>query len=406
MVVERDRVGRAISRLPVDQRTVMVLHFFLDLPLTDAADILDIPSGPRSPGFIAGLEALRETMSPESDEPSGAGSDRHDVPAVARTARRRLDGRSASGASDAELIDRVVATTSQQRPRARWMALLREAPMRTHARVIVGSPTRRMALVVALLILGLLAAVGAGSFLLQRQPQSADWPGFRGGSGHDGIGGIGPVGNPVLRWTVHLGAPIKNNSRWSLDSRWSRRGRRPSCHPAHGRLEQWRYRPGTSLGGSRGIADLVYVTDGRGILHGLDVATGAVRWDGSGAVSSASAATVSDGSVFVGTSVGHVVAFDAGTGVLRWEPRSPPASEVIGSPAVGAGLVFAASPTGGLVAIRPATGEVAWRFDTRGDPLGTVAYADGIAYVGTPSGAPRAGPCSRRRHGTDPLGGR
>ena len=65
-------------------------------------------------------------------------------------------------ASDGALIDRVVETTSRQRPRPRWLALLLEAPMRTHARVIVGSPTRRMALVVALLILGLLAAVGVG----------------------------------------------------------------------------------------------------------------------------------------------------------------------------------------------------------------------------------------------------
>ena len=114
-------------------------------------------------------------------------------------------------ASDAELIDRVVATTARQRPRPRWLALLLETPMRTHARVTVGSPTGRMALVVALLILGLLAAVGVGSFLLQRQPQPADWPGYRGGPGHDGTGGTGPVGNPVVRWTAGLGAPIKNN---------------------------------------------------------------------------------------------------------------------------------------------------------------------------------------------------
>ena len=186
---------------------------------------------------------------------------------------------------------------------------------------------------------------------------------------------------------MNLGAPVKNNLSVvaGLVMVPTEDGVLHAIGLADG-LEQWTYRPETSLAGPVASADLVYVTDGRGILHGLDVATGAVRWDGTEAVSSASAATVSDGSVYVGTSDGHVVAFDAETGVLRWETSVSPASEVIGSPAVGADLVFAASPTGGLVAIHAATGEVAWRFDTQGEPLGTVAYADGIVYVGTPSG--------------------
>jgi outer membrane protein assembly factor BamB len=292
-------------------------------------------------------------------------------------------------ASDVALIDRVIETTARQRPRAGWLALLREAPMRTHARVVVGSPTRRMALVVALLILGLLAAVGVGSFLVQRQTQSADWPGFRGGPGHDGTGATGPVGNPVVRWTASLGAPIKNNFTVidGLAIVPTEDGVLHAIRIADG-LEQWTYMPGTSLAGPVGSADLVYVTDGRGILHGLDVTTGAVRWNGSGAVSAASPPTISDGSVFVGTWVGHVVAFDARTGVLRWDTAVSPASEVVDSPGAGGGLIYAASPTGGLVALPASTGELAWRFDTGGDPVGTVVYADGIAYVGTPSDEP------------------
>ena len=43
-VADRDRMGRELGRLPVDQRAVMVLHFYLDLPLTEAAD------DPRHPG--------------------------------------------------------------------------------------------------------------------------------------------------------------------------------------------------------------------------------------------------------------------------------------------------------------------------------------------------------------------
>ncbi|MBA2719310.1 MAG: RNA polymerase sigma factor [Chloroflexi bacterium] len=72
LVVERDRVGRAIGRLPVDQRMVMVLHFYLDLPLTDAADILEIPVGTVKSRLHRGLETLRTTMAREGDVPSGA----------------------------------------------------------------------------------------------------------------------------------------------------------------------------------------------------------------------------------------------------------------------------------------------------------------------------------------------
>ena len=38
-------LGRELGRLTLDQRAVMVLHFYLDLPLTEVAAILDIPVG-------------------------------------------------------------------------------------------------------------------------------------------------------------------------------------------------------------------------------------------------------------------------------------------------------------------------------------------------------------------------
>ena len=70
--VERDRIGRAIGGLPVDQRAVMVLHFYLDLTLADAADILDIPIGTAKSRLHRGLQALRDTMARESDVPAAA----------------------------------------------------------------------------------------------------------------------------------------------------------------------------------------------------------------------------------------------------------------------------------------------------------------------------------------------
>jgi RNA polymerase sigma-70 factor, ECF subfamily len=61
-VVERDRMGRALGRLPIDQRTVVVLHFYLDLPLTSVADVLGVPTGTAKSRLNRALQALRMVM--------------------------------------------------------------------------------------------------------------------------------------------------------------------------------------------------------------------------------------------------------------------------------------------------------------------------------------------------------
>ena len=66
-ISERDRLGRELGRLPVDQRAVMVLHFYLDLPLTEAADILDIPVGTAKSRLHRGLQTLRLSLADEAD---------------------------------------------------------------------------------------------------------------------------------------------------------------------------------------------------------------------------------------------------------------------------------------------------------------------------------------------------
>jgi RNA polymerase sigma-70 factor, ECF subfamily len=68
-VVERDRMEQELERLPIDQRAVMVLHFYLDLPLSEVAVVLDIPIGTAKSRLSRGLEVLRESM---RDEPGFA----------------------------------------------------------------------------------------------------------------------------------------------------------------------------------------------------------------------------------------------------------------------------------------------------------------------------------------------
>lgn len=59
------------------------------------------------------------------------------------------------------LLDVVFLTTGRMRPRPRWLALIKEPPMRHSSRVAVGSPTFRLISVTALTILLLLASVAA-----------------------------------------------------------------------------------------------------------------------------------------------------------------------------------------------------------------------------------------------------
>ena len=68
-VAERDRMGRAIGRLPIDVRAVIVLHFYADLPLTQVADVLEIPVGTAKSRLNRGLESMRTFIAAEQPVP-------------------------------------------------------------------------------------------------------------------------------------------------------------------------------------------------------------------------------------------------------------------------------------------------------------------------------------------------
>lgn len=66
-IVERDRLERQLDRLRIDQRAVIVVHFYLGMPLTEVAEILDIPVGTAKSRLNRGLQALRDAMSAEPE---------------------------------------------------------------------------------------------------------------------------------------------------------------------------------------------------------------------------------------------------------------------------------------------------------------------------------------------------
>jgi RNA polymerase sigma-70 factor (ECF subfamily) len=70
-IVDRDRLDRQLGRLPIDQRAVIVLHFYLGRPLTEAAGILGVPVGTAKSRLNRGLQAMRDGM---RDEPEAVQS--------------------------------------------------------------------------------------------------------------------------------------------------------------------------------------------------------------------------------------------------------------------------------------------------------------------------------------------
>jgi len=75
-VAERDWVQAEIGRLDIDQRVVIVLHYYLDLPMREVAEILDIPIGTAASRLYRGLEVMRTTMRPSPRDVDGLVTER------------------------------------------------------------------------------------------------------------------------------------------------------------------------------------------------------------------------------------------------------------------------------------------------------------------------------------------
>ena len=68
-VVQRDELETAIRRLSVDHRTVLVLHFYADLPLADIAEILGVPFGTVGSRLHHATRALRAALDADERPP-------------------------------------------------------------------------------------------------------------------------------------------------------------------------------------------------------------------------------------------------------------------------------------------------------------------------------------------------
>jgi outer membrane protein assembly factor BamB len=211
----------------------------------------------------------------------------------------------------------------------------------------------------------------------------AEWPMFKGDAARRGEGSDGPVGEPVLRWRYQAGGAVPGNVSVGGDLVYasSDDGVLHALDVVSG-AERWSLvADDAPLSGPVVDDGTVYVFDGGGILHAVDAATGEERWRAARPVAGPSSATAGDGAVFVGSGDGALVAIDAGSGGERWRAASETGGPVH-SPAFSAGRVYVTSEGGGYVAVDATDGSLVWRFDTGDLSTGTAVVADGVAYVG------------------------
>lgn len=65
-----DQLERGLARIPAEQRAVVVLVYYLDLPLADAAQALGIPIGTTKSRLNRATSALRAVIEADNREPS------------------------------------------------------------------------------------------------------------------------------------------------------------------------------------------------------------------------------------------------------------------------------------------------------------------------------------------------
>ena len=292
----------------------------------------------------------------------------------------------ATGGSPDQVVDLTLATTSRTRPLPRWLAVIRERPMRAQTRTVVGVPTRQLALVAALALIAAAVVVGVAAALVVRPEPSADaWPGFRGDAARNGLAASGPTGNPIVRWQFQAGGAVRNNISVAGDLVLA-----PSDDGILHALsiddgtERWTFTAARPMLGPYATDDRVYVADGDGTIHALATIDGSLVWEAD-PLDGPSDLTVVGDRLYVGTRDGNVVALDTSTGAQAWQATVSPGSLAVHGPAASDTAVVAATDDHYLVALDPATGEIRWSVETGEGATGTPVIANGTAYIGAGS---------------------
>lgn len=152
---------------------------------------------------------------------------------------------------------------------------------------------------------------------------------------------------------------------------------------------KWKYEADGPIYASPAVVDgTVYLATGAGSIVALNAETGDEVWKHSTGGPLNSSPAIAGGMLFIGRSDGGVEARELGTGEVRWEFMT--GARVISSPAVDGGVVYIGSGDGKLYALDAGTGRERWTYGTRGwisssptvfDDYVAIASFDGLLHV-------------------------
>ena len=137
----------------------------------------------------------------------------------------------------------------------------------------------------------------------------------------------------------------------------------------------------------------VYIGSLDGYLYAIDADTGAIRWKTQAQGPIESSPAVADGAVYFTAeepTTGMVYKLDAATGQVQWNfsiayrPSFTGGNQMLGSPSVAAGKVFASSNWGDYYALDTQTGAEIWHFyDTTATEfiVSSPIWVDGKVYL-------------------------
>ncbi|MEA2026319.1 MAG: sigma factor-like helix-turn-helix DNA-binding protein, partial [Chloroflexota bacterium] len=85
-IIDRDQLDRAFSRQKLEHRAVLVLRYYLDMPVEEVASTLDIPLGTAKSRIHHALKSMRAALDADNRPPRGGVPAINDLP-TSQTAR-------------------------------------------------------------------------------------------------------------------------------------------------------------------------------------------------------------------------------------------------------------------------------------------------------------------------------
>lgn len=228
-----------------------------------------------------------------------------------------------------------------------------------------------------------------------------DWSMFLGDPSHTAIGNGGPT-NPVLKWKFStngavMSSPAVSNGKvyvGSFDKNWY-------CLDAKTGDKIWNFTAGYYIRSSPAVVnDKVYTGSDDGYVYCLDADTGEQIWKTptpgeifpvitGTAMEYRSSPTVADGKVYVGSLDGKLYCLNANTGAITWTIQTT--GGIISSPTYISddGLYFA-SLDGFVYKVEARSGTIIWNQSTPiGQEIammGTPAVGGGMVFIGSGAG--------------------